>query len=129
MSLSTDDIVAIQQLLARYTKSADIDSPETMRDIFTADGSLIVETMDLNISGIDNIVEFFTQSRANSAGDVYHVTSNLIVDGSGDSATSSSYLNVMHSGKEVKQMALGRHIDVLVKTAEGWRIKSRSIIF
>jgi len=128
MSLSTDDIVEIQQLLARYTKSADIDPPETMRDIFTEDGSFVVAAMDLNISGIDNIIAFFTESRANSAGGVFHVTSNLIVDGDGYSATASSYLNVMQGGTDIKSLTMARYSDELVKTSQGWRLKTRTIV-
>lgn len=128
MSLSTDDIVEIQQLLARYTKAADIDPPETMRDIFAEDGSFVVAAMNLNISGIDNIIAYFTESRANSAGGVFHITNNLIVDGDGDAATASSYLTVMQSGAEIKPLTIGRYSDELIKTNTGWRLKTRTII-
>ena len=128
MSLKTDNIVEIEQLLARYTKAADIDPSETMREIFTENGSFVVDAMDLKITGIDNIIAYFTESRTNSSGGVFHITSNLIIDISGDSASASSYLTVMQSGEEIKPLTIGRYSDELVKTSRGWRLKTRTVI-
>lgn len=128
MSLSAEDIVDIQQVLARYTKAVDVDPPETIRELFVEDSSFVVDSMNINISGIDNIVGLFTGGRADSTTSKFHFTSNVIVDGDGQNATASSYFCVMQGGDDVRQVGLGRYCDELVKTDKGWKLKARSVV-
>jgi hypothetical protein len=128
MSLNTSDLVEIQQLLAKYTLAADLEPSEKMRELFTQDGNFKADALNVDLNGIDNIIGFFAESRAASAGGVYHVNTNIAIDGDGDSATSSSYVSIIQAGAEPKIIAFARYNDDLTKTTQGWRFKSREII-
>jgi ketosteroid isomerase-like protein len=60
-----------------------------MRDVYTCDAVFEVPAMDVSCHGIDNIIAFFTQSRAGFAS-ARHVIDNVVVEGDGDSAKSSA---------------------------------------
>jgi hypothetical protein len=126
MSSSIQDQLEIQQLLARYTHAADIHPPETMREIFAADGRFHIEAMGIDLHGIDNIIGFFTEMRPSMEG-VYHVNSNLVVDIDGHTATAVSYLTTLRSGAQPELAGIARYEDELVKTDQGWRIQSRGV--
>ena len=125
--LDTHDVVAIQQLLARYTLLADVDKShagEGMREIFTNDAMFQVPAIDLYVKGIDNIVVFF---RERPGGD-HHINTNLVVEGAGDRAKARSYVHIIKAEKGVQSLVFGYYEDELVKTAEGWRIQHRNTV-
>lgn len=126
MTTSIQDHIEIEQLLARYTHAADIHPPAAMRDIFAADGRFHIDAMGVDAKGIEAIVEFFTGMRGDMAG-VFHVTSNLVIDIDGNTATAVSYLTIMQTGAETKINGFARYEDELVRTDQGWRIQSRGI--
>jgi hypothetical protein len=126
MSSSIEDHFEIEQLLARYTHAADIHPPEAMRNIFADDGRFHIEGMGIDVRGIDNIINFFTEMRSQMEG-MYHINTNLVVDIDGHTATAVSYLSTLQSGAEPKIVGFSRYEDDLVKTAGGWRIQARSI--
>jgi hypothetical protein len=128
MALDLADRLAIEDLVNLYCHNADYNPPESMRDIFIPGAVWEVPAMDLRCEGIDAIVAFFTQSRA-GFGSARHVISNLIVQGDGDHATASCYLQVIKVDEEPKQIvSFGRYQDELVRTAEGWRLRHRLIV-
>lgn len=126
MSTSMQDKFEIQELLARYTHAADIHPPETMRDIFSADGRFHIEAMGVDLHGIDAIIAYFTQMRPAMEG-VYHINSNLVVDIDGHTATAVSYLTTLRTGAQPELVGVSRYEDELVKTDQGWRIYSRGV--
>ena len=128
MALDLADRLAIEDLVNLYCHNADYNPPESMRDIFIPEAVWEVPAMDLRCEGIDAIVAFFTQSRA-GFGSARHVISNLIVQGDGDHATASCYLQVIKVDEEPKQIvSFGRYQDELVRTAGGWRLRHRLIV-
>lgn len=126
MSASIEDQFEIQQLLARYTHAADIHPPEAMREVFATDGRFHIDAMDIDVHGIDAIVQFFTKMRPDMDG-VYHVNSNLVVDIDGHTATAVSYLTTLRSGATPEIVGVARYEDELVKTDHGWRIQTRGV--
>ena len=126
MALSFQDQIEIQQLLARYTHCADLQPPESMRDVFTEDGVFKVEMMDIEVSGIENIITFFTDMRA-ATPHMRHICSNLLIEGDGDTATARSYLQVINTEGGAKIEALAYYSDTLVRTSKGWRLSSRAV--
>ena len=128
MALALADRLAIEDLVNLYCHNADYTPPESMRDVFVPDAVWEVPAMDLRCEGIEAIVAFFTQSRA-GFGSARHVISNLVVQGDGDRATASCYLQVIKVDEEPKQIvSFGRYQDELVRTAEGWRLRHRLIV-
>ncbi len=126
MALTVQDQIDIQQLLARYTHCADLLPAEHMRDIFIKDGVFKIEMMDIEVTGIDSIIAFFTEMRAASP-HMRHISSNLVIEGDGESATARSYLQVINSEDGAKLEALALYSDTLTKTDSGWRLQSRSV--
>ena len=126
MPLTIQDQIEIQQLLAHYTHCADLLPAEQMRDVFAEDGVFKVEMMDIEVSGIDNIIAFFKDMREASP-HMRHVCSNLVIQGDGDSATARSYLQVINTDGGAKLEALAQYADTLVKTPSGWRLQTRSV--
>lgn len=128
MALDLADRLAIEDLVNLYCHNADYNPPESMRDVFIPEAVWEVPAMDLRCEGIDAIVAFFTQSRA-GFGSARHVISNLIVQGDGDHATASCYLQVIKVDEDPKQIvSFGRYQDEFVRTAAGWRLRHRLIV-
>jgi len=127
MALDIHDQFAIQSLLARYCHNADYNPPESMRAMFTPDGIFEVPAMSIRFEGIDNIIGFFTASREMTAS-ARHIISSPVIEGEGDKANSSTYLQVLRTDDGViGVVSIGRYIDQLVRTADGWRIKHRMV--
>lgn len=127
MALDITDRLTIEDLVNRYCHNADYNPPESMRDLFVPEAIWEVPAMDLRCEGIDAIVAFFTQSRAD-LGSARHVISNLVVEGDGDRATAACYLQVIKVDEDPKQIvSFGRYQDTLVRTALGWRLQHRMI--
>jgi len=128
MALELEDVLAIQDLLHRYSHNADYNAPERMREVFTADASFEVPAMGLRFEGVEDIIAFFTTSREANAR-ARHVISNAVIEGAGDSATSCAYLQVLEVQETtVATVALGRYFDELVRTPAGWRLRSRRVV-
>ena len=101
MALDIPDRLAIQELLERYCHNADYNPPERMREMFASDGIFEVPAMELRFEGVDSIIAFFKLSRENNSS-ARHVISNIVIEGDGDRAKSSSYLQVL----SVKDLSL-----------------------
>ena len=60
-----------------------------------------------------------------------HVITNVIIEPTAEGAIGSQYIQVLTVGGQGKPPMIdhgGRYEDVYVKTAEGWRIKSRKYV-
>lgn len=127
MALDIQDRLAIQELLERYCHKADYYPPERMRDMFAADGIFEVPAMELRFEGIESIIAFFKLSRENNSS-TRHVISNIVIEGDGDQAKSSAYLQVL-SVKDglVTPLGFGRYMDQLRRYPEGWRLQHRTV--
>jgi len=127
MALDIQDKFAIEELLRRCCYNADYNPPESMRDIFTSDAVFEVPAMDISCQGIDNMIAFFTQSRAGFSS-ARHIINNVVVEGDGDSAKSSAYLQVLRTdGGATAIVSVARYLDTLKRTADGWRLAHRSV--
>lgn len=130
MSLSIQDKFEIQELINRYAHNADFNSPETMRDIFTEDGRFCVAAMDIDVHGIDNIIQFFTSMRDALTG-IHHITTGTIIDAGDDSnsAVASSYIQTVQVNEGATSIAsIGRYQDQLQRGESGWRFLQREIL-
>jgi peptidoglycan hydrolase-like protein with peptidoglycan-binding domain len=149
VALTAQDYIEIQQLAARYAYAIDkcTNSGYDYADLYTPDG--VFSVTDEN--GVPATARFQGRDRlaeADGGGkngcvdpktvpDRYsmaHVVANHVVTPTPEGATGKSYLLVVGFGdptaKEaarapVTAYAWGRYDDVYVKTAKGWRFKSR----
>jgi 3-phenylpropionate/cinnamic acid dioxygenase small subunit len=118
-ALTTQDYIDIEQLYATYNHAIDSGDGEAWAATFTADGTFN------KFAGHDQLVGFIQQwmEKMNGANRRHWNTNLRIVPGK-DGASASVFLMLVDvSTKSI--VATGMYDDTLVKTANGWRFKSR----
>ena len=127
-SLTAEDYIGIQDLVARYPFALDADTDEgaSYANLFTPDAVFR---------------QPLTEGRANLAklavaqphGPQYarHFIANHVIDPAPGGATGKEYLVVVDidaPGKPGKVFLVGHYDDTYVKTADGWRFKTRTFV-
>lgn len=124
MSLSTDDIVEIQQLAAAYCHHMDDGDGEAVAALFVDDG--VLEIVDLVVStGHEEIAansSIFPQVMPGGR----HIVQNMWVEGDGDAASLRAYLSNVAAGDTPRAVQTGRYRDEVVRTEAGWRFSRRT---
>ena len=125
MGLSTDDVVAIQQLAGRYNHAIDSGDGSAFAETFIDGGVLDAGSP---IEGRDALEQFakglpaaFTNPR--------HVASNIVVEGDGDQARLRAYVQMWATLGDPPQptlVAQGRYDDTLAKVGGDWRFVRRT---
>ena len=124
MGLSTDDVLEIQQLVARYNFAVDGGDADAFADTFTAEGVFTVAGQEMR--GHDAL-RAFVEGRT-GIGPRRHVVSSILVDGDGDAATLRAYLQVVAKADDgsFAVSTQGTYDDRLVRTGDGWRFSART---
>ena len=127
MALATDDILAIQKLIADYNHNVDAGDGEAFAQLFVDGGSL--DTGFNVVKGADELREFaaFVPTMAPGA---RHIATNVSIDGDGDAATSRLYLQMFTTAGgagETKLMISGRYEDTLQRDGGTWRFVTRKL--
>jgi uncharacterized protein (TIGR02246 family) len=125
MSLSTDDIVQIHQLIAQYAHAFDTADAEGVAACFVPDGSL--DTGHAVVSGREALAAMMPSMPEQMPGG-RHVVSNVVVDGDGDDATAKMYLQLFLTAggaAATKLLLSGRYDDVLRREDGRWQFVSR----
>lgn len=119
MPTRTDDLVEIQQLLARYAVTITQQDIDGLLQVFTPDGtySAFGETYPL-----DKFPELVA-----AAPKGLFLTGTALVDIDGDSATGTQPLCFIEHATH--DMRIGYYHDTYVRTTEGWRLKTRAMTF
>ena len=113
------DQIEIQQLCARYMMLSARKDNDHWRDVFTADG---VYNAFGTLYGLDHFPMLLK-----SAPPGQYIGNPPVVDFDGDTATGvQHYVFIDQTSHE---MRLAWYEDEYVRTADGWRIKSRSTTF
>ena len=118
--LSAQDYIDIEQLYATYNHAIDSGDGEAWAATFTPDGTFN------KFTGHDQLVGFIQRWKAEmNGGNRRHWNTNLRIVPSKDGATASVFLMLVDvSTKSI--VATGMYNDTLVKTATGWRFKTRA---
>jgi hypothetical protein len=123
-ALSTQDYIEIQQLYARYNHAIDTGNAEGWADTFTADGTF--NTTWKNRQGLVDFIHRWT-GQMNGA-NRRHWNSNLVITPTADGASGTVYLMLLDVGAKPPSIASTmKYTDVLVKTPQGWRFRSREV--
>lgn len=124
MALTTDDLVAIQQLYARYCHAIDDGDGPGFAACFTPDGVLDGGIGD-PIVGAEALAGFATAVVAGLPG-IRHQATNVALDGTGDEATGRAYLYVYAAADSgPKVITTGRYVDTLRRIEGEWRFVIR----
>lgn len=125
MALSVEDQLAIQQLYARYNHAIDFGDAEGWAACFTPDG-----VFNSGMGGPQQGTEALKAFAGGFASRMKarHWNTNLVVEGSGESAKGKCYLMLMNlaDGKATPLVTAVYH-DELKKTADGWKFASRAV--
>lgn len=124
--LTAADYTQIQQLYARYNSTIDKGDADGWADTFVADGVFAG-----NFKGRDALKGFVNTWRTNPAMNGAarrHFSADLVITPSAEGATASvSTILVDLSTQPASIAGYVSYSDVLVKTPQGWRFKSRAI--
>ena len=118
-ALTADDYAQIEQLYARYYHAIDAGQPDAWADTFTPDGSF-----NTNTRGREALVAMI--ERRGQERPMRHLHSNLLITPTAEGADGT--VDVVQIDLRTRPMTLAtysRYDDSLVKTAQGWRFKTR----
>jgi hypothetical protein len=127
MALATDDILAIQKLIADYNHIVDAGDGEAFAQLFVEGGSL--DTGFNVVKGSDELRGFadFVPTMAPGA---RHWVTNVSIDGDGDAATAKLYLQMYSTAggaAETKLVISGVYEDTLRRDGSAWRFVTRKL--
>ncbi|MFE7740685.1 nuclear transport factor 2 family protein [Nocardia sp. NPDC057455] len=115
----SDDLLEIQQVLARYAVTITKGDIEGLLAVFTPDGSY-------SAFGDTYTLDLFPELVAAAPKGLF-LTGTPALDIDGDTATGTQPLCfVEHSTHD---MRIGYYTDTLVRTADGWRLRTRAMTF
>ncbi len=121
--LSTQDFLEIEQLYAKYNHAIDGGDGEAWADTFTPDG-----VFNTRFTGREALIGFIKTWKERGGATRRHWNSNLHIVGTAEGAKGAVYLMLWDVGvRPAAIVSTGMYDDVLVKTANGWRFKSRVV--
>jgi ketosteroid isomerase-like protein len=124
--LSVEDRLDITQLYARYNHAIDSGDAAGWAACFLPDGTFSSPATG-RVAGTAALEGF----AANFAKNVRarHWTNNLLIEPAPGGATGKCYLMMLRleAGKPPSPGATGVYTDSIVKTADGWKFKSREV--
>ena len=129
-TLTAADYLELQTLVARYSYAIDMHGGDgsAFAALFTPDGNLGTQA-----KGTAQLAEFAAQTNKDRSGPAFarHFVTNVVIKPAPGGATGRSYLvtlDISETGQPAKMISGGHYDDVYVKTAQGWRIKSRNYV-
>lgn len=124
MALDAADKVEILELAARYNHAIDFGDGEAWAGTFTEDG--VFNGGPQPVTGHVALAQFVAGFGSQMAG-ARHWTNNHVVDGDGDEATHSCYLNLIQTKDGGSSVITGRYDDRLRKVDGQWRFAERNV--
>jgi uncharacterized protein (TIGR02246 family) len=132
-TLTPDDHAAIQQLYARYAHGLDTaaDNGQLFMRVFTTD-AVLTDVDGKTYKGHQQLAELARSgSNAKGPANASHFIYNVLIEPTPGGAVGKSYIVVAQlttPGTPAAVITGGQYHDVLVRTAEGWRISSRTFV-
>jgi ketosteroid isomerase-like protein len=130
--LTTDDKIAIQELVARFAHCSDFGDWAGLEALYTPDVVTEMEGIAIKYEGIAQQVEHARESDRQAAGKNRHYNFNLIVEeDAGEVVAHYAFLNVNAGAAPMGAQIVvsGRMRDTVVKTDAGWKIRRRFVRF
>ena len=125
--LSTDDRLAIAEVMAAYCHSIDLGRWEEFPGLFTEDCRLDFGSLMGVFEGRDG-VRRFAETLQRIGIFMRHYTTNMILAGDGERARAESYVLAITGPPGSSSQTTGRYEDELVKANGRWRIRVRRAI-
>jgi hypothetical protein len=130
--ITTDDRIAIQELLARFAHYSDYAEWDKLATLYVPD--VVTETVgiDMVYEGVDSQIEHARESDRQTDGKNRHYYFNVFVEEEGDDVFVNFFVMNVNAGASpmaAKMVVTGRHRDKVVKTDDGWKFARRSVTF
>lgn len=124
--MSSDDRIAIHDVLVAYATGIDRRDWDLFRRCFTDDVVAAYEGV-ATWNGADEITDYMATAHADM-GHTMHRLSNMAVSVDGDRATARTYVDavLMAADGQSGVNPVGFYDDELVRTEDGWRIRRRT---
>lgn len=122
MPLSTDDLVEINHLYARYNHAIDSGDGPAFAACFTADGHL---DTGMGAQNGTAALDAFAVGTHEMMPGLRHQANNIVMDGDGDTATGNAFFVGYTVDDGYKAIVTGRYADDLKRTENGWRFTNR----
>jgi hypothetical protein len=123
-ALTPQDLTELQQLYARYNMAIDSGDAEAWAATFTPDG--VFNNTNRGHDGLVQFIKDWVEKR--DGANRRHWNSNLAFTATPDGAKGACYLMLLNIGVRPVTIALtGIYEDVLVRSPQGWRFKSRIV--
>ncbi|MFI2557057.1 nuclear transport factor 2 family protein [Nocardia farcinica] len=119
MSTTTDDLVEIQQLLARYAVTITQEDIDGLLSVFTEDGTYSAFGDTFPLADFPDLVA--------AAPKGLFLTGTPVIELNGDTATGTQPLCFVE--QSTHHMRIGYYSDTYRRTAEGWRLATRRMTF
>jgi SnoaL-like domain len=119
MPTRTDDLVEIQQLLAKYAVTITQQDTDGLLEVFTSDGTYSAFGETYALDRFPVLVD--------AAPKGLFLTGTALVDIDGDTASGTQPLCFIDHASH--DMRIGYYRDTYVRTADGWRLKTRAMTF
>jgi uncharacterized protein (TIGR02246 family) len=120
--LTTADYTAIQQLYARYNATIDRGDAQGWADTFVPDGTF------MNNKGTEQLKNFVNTWSAGQGASQRHFSADLVITPTADGAAGNVSTILVNLATNPGSIAgYVTYTDALVKTAGGWRFKSRAL--
>ncbi|GLV30457.1 hypothetical protein TomTYG75_29730 [Sphingobium sp. TomTYG75] len=130
--ITLEDKIAIQELVARFTRCSDFGDWEGVASLFTPEVVTEMEGLPIRYEGVEAQVEHAKESANQTEGKNRHYNFNMIVFEK-DDAVYAEYAfmnaNAGHAPMSAKIVVTGRQRDTVVKTSDGWKIARRFVQF
>lgn len=127
MPLTTDDRLAIHEVLARYCHCLDQGRWDEFRTLFTEDATLdFGEVMGVWEGGAG--IARFTETMAGLGLFMRHYVTNVLLSGDGHAARADSYVLAVTGRGQQQMVATGRYEDRFVKRGDRWLLATRRAV-
>ena len=122
--LSTEDRLAIHEIMAKYCQAIDLNRWEEFPSLFTEDCRLDFGNLMGVFEGPEG-VQRFTDMMRNLGLFMRHYNTNMVLRGDSERVQSESYVLAITGPPGSSHQTTGRYEDELVKVGGSWRIRVR----
>ena len=130
--ITLEDKIAIQELVARFTRCSDFGDWEGLATLFAPEVVTELEGLPIRYEGVEAQVEHDKESANQTEGKNRHYNFNMIVS-ERDGAVHAEYafmnVNAGQAPMSAKIVVSGRQRDTVVKTGDVWKIAHRFVQF
>jgi len=126
-ALTPEDYIEIQQLYSAYALALDTGNGEAQAETFATDGKYL---SDLTKHQPENAAAMAKRTTADGVTGARHFMTNIVIIPTPEGAKGSCYAIVLSGQRNADGGMSGTpafYNDTLVKTAQGWRFKTREV--